>query len=129
MSHKTTAARRRENMSLELPQAVDYFCTSMTLEGKSLETALWHRKKLPAFAQFLQQQGHTLKVKDVRVEDARAFIKFLLERKTRYSAHVLRKEVEGGLAMTTVHGYARSLRTFASWLEREGYTNENILFC
>ena len=27
--------------------------------------------------------------------------------------------------MTTVHGYARSLRTFASWLEREGYTNDN----
>jgi site-specific recombinase XerD len=126
MSHKTTAARRRENMSLELPQAVDYFCTSMTLEGKSPETVLWHRKKLPAFAQFLQQQGHSLKVKDVRVEDARAFIKSLLERKTRYNAHVLRKEVEGGLAMTTVHGYARSLRTFASWLEREGYTNENI---
>jgi hypothetical protein len=66
----------------------------MTLEGKSPETVLWHRKKLPAFAQFLQQQGHSLKVKDVRVEDARAFIKSLLERKTRYSAHVLRKEVE-----------------------------------
>ena len=28
--------------------------------------------------------------------------------------------------MTTVHGYARSSRTFASWLEREGYTNDNI---
>jgi site-specific recombinase XerD len=126
MSHKTTAARRRENMTLELPQAVDYFCTSLTLEGKSPETVLWHRKKLPAFVQFLQQQGHSLKVKDLRVEDARAFIKSLLKRKTRYNAHVLRKEVEGGLAMTTVHGNARSLRTFASWLEREGYTNENI---
>jgi hypothetical protein len=47
-------------MSLELPQAVDFYFTSITLKGKSPETVLWHRKKLPAFAQFLQQQGHTL---------------------------------------------------------------------
>jgi site-specific recombinase XerD len=34
--------------------------------------------------------------------------------------------MEGGLAPSTIHGYARSLRAFASWLQREGYTAENI---
>ena len=126
MTHRTTPARRRENMSLELPQAIDYFCTSMTLEGKSPETIVWHRKKLPAFAQFLQQRGHSLKVIDLDLDDARSFIKDLMERKTRYSAHVLRKEIEGGLAISTIHGYTRSLRTFSSFLEREGHTDCNI---
>jgi hypothetical protein len=34
MTRKTTL-RRKENMKLELPQAIDYFLTTMTLEGKS----------------------------------------------------------------------------------------------
>jgi site-specific recombinase XerD len=113
-------------MKLELPQAIDYFLTTLTLEGKSPRTILWHRKKLPAFAKFLRDSGRSLKVSELTVDDARAFIKHLMDRTTRYSGHVLRREMEGGLAPTTIHGYARSMRTFASWLQREGYMDENI---
>ncbi len=125
MVHKINS-HRKENMKLELPQAIDYFVTAMTLEGKSPYTVLWHRKKLPGFAKFLQDSGRSLKVGDLTVEDARAFIKYLMERTTRYTDHVMRHEQDGGLAPSTIHGYARSLRTFASWLQREGYTDENI---
>jgi hypothetical protein len=59
MVHKITS-HRKENMKLELPQAIDYFTTAMTLEGKSPYTVLWHRKKLPAFAKFLQDSGNSL---------------------------------------------------------------------
>ncbi len=45
--------KRREQMELTLPQAVDYFLTAPTLEGKSPATLLWHRKKLTAFSVFI----------------------------------------------------------------------------
>jgi site-specific recombinase XerD len=65
-------------------------------------------------------------VSELTVDDARAFIKYLMDRTTRYPDHVLRTEMAGGLAPTTIHGYARSQRTFAGWLQREGYTDENV---
>ena len=49
--------KRREQMELTLPQAVDYFLTALTLEGKSPATLLWHRKKLTAFSAFIQNGG------------------------------------------------------------------------
>lgn len=97
MVHKITS-HRKENMKLEIPQAIDYFVTAMTLEGKSPYTVLWHRKKLPAFAKFSQDSGCSLKVVDLTVEDARAFIKHLMERTTRYTDHVMRHEQESGVA-------------------------------
>ncbi len=97
MVHKITS-HRKENRKLEIPQATDYFVTAMTLEGKSPYTVLSHRKKLPAFAKFLQDSGRSLKVGDLTVEDARAFIKHLIERTTRYTDHVMRHEQESGVA-------------------------------
>ena len=49
-----------------------------------------------------------------------------MERKTRYDNHLHRDQVQGGLAPQTIHGFVRSLRAFASWLEAEGYTEDNI---
>jgi hypothetical protein len=51
MVHKISS-RRNEMLKIELPQAIDYFLTTMTLEGKSPFTILWHCKKLPGFAKF-----------------------------------------------------------------------------
>jgi site-specific recombinase XerD len=60
------------------------------------------------------------------VEDGRAFVKLLMERTTKYDDHLHREQVQGGLAPQTIHGFVRSLRAFASWLERKGYTQDNI---
>ena len=118
--------KRREQMELTLPQAVDYFLTALTLEGKSPATLLWHRKKLTAFSVFIQNGGAPFKICDLTLQDGRAFVQSLMERKTRYPGHDIRPEIEGGLAPQTIHGFVRSLRTFASWLQREGYTEDNI---
>ena len=118
--------KRREQMELTLPQAVDYFLTALTLEGKSPATLLWHRKKLTAFSVFIQNSGAPFKICDLTLQDGRAFVQSLMERKTRYPGHDIRPEIEGGLAPQTIHGFVRSLRTFASWLQREGYTEDNI---
>jgi site-specific recombinase XerD len=49
-----------------------------------------------------------------------------MERTTKYDDHLHREQVQGGLAPQTIHGFVRSLCAFASWLEREGYTQDNI---
>ncbi len=82
--------------------------------------------KIPKFSHHFVASQETADIHQVFARDARAFIKHLMEWTTRYSDHVLRNELEGGLAPTTSHGYGRSMRTFASWLQREGYTDENI---
>jgi site-specific recombinase XerD len=85
---------------------------------------VWHRKKLARFSAFMQN-GTPTRVRDITLDDGRAF-KSLMEQKTRYADHPLRHEAQGGLAPQTVHGFVRSVRTFASWLQEEGYTEDNI---
>jgi len=126
MARGVDPSRRKERMAVTVNQAVDNYLTDLALEGKSPETILWHRKKLSAFCRFLQNGGDPLRVSDLRLDNGRAFVKGLMDRKTRYGEHVIRKEVEGGLAPQTVHGFVRSIRTFASWLQREGYSEEHI---
>ncbi|MBN1887194.1 MAG: tyrosine-type recombinase/integrase [Thermoflexales bacterium] len=112
---------------LMLNQAIDYYLTAITLEGKSPETVVWHRKKLTKFSAFIQNGGSPPKVCDFTLDDGRAFVKLLMEQETRYTDHPLRHETQGGLAPQTVHGFVRSIRTFASWLQEEGYTEDNVL--
>ena len=37
------------------------------------------------------------------------------------------KRAGGRLASATIQGHARTLKSFSSWLHREGYSDENIL--
>ena len=60
-------------MELTLPQAVDYFLTALTLEGKSPATLLWHRKKLTAFSVFIQNSGAPFKICDLTLQDGRLY--------------------------------------------------------
>jgi hypothetical protein len=123
MVHKITS-HRKENMKLELPQAIDYFTTAMTLEGKSPYTVLWHRKKLPAFAKFLQDSGHSLKVGDLAVEDARAFIKHLMERTTRCRAGT--RCADAGGAGSGVSRGVVNLTTPATLLTAQGKPTRDL---
>ena len=107
-------------------QAVSNYVTAMTLEGKSSSYADWLRRRLVDFAKFFQANQGQARIDSLTIEDGRAFVKYLMERKQRYTDHKLRKEVEGGLAPTTIHGYVRALRSFSSWLYDEGHTDENI---
>ncbi|MBN1887181.1 MAG: tyrosine-type recombinase/integrase [Thermoflexales bacterium] len=117
---------RRERVQLTLDQAVDHYLTAITLEGKSPETVLWHRKKLTRFAAFMRNGESPVGVCGLTLDDGRAFVKSLMEQETRYASHPLRHEAQGGLAPQTVHGFVRSIRTFASWLQDEGYTEDNV---
>ena len=125
MVHKTDR-RKRELVETTLTEAIDYYLTALALEGKSPETIVWYRKKLTCFAVFTQDGGEPARVSALSIEEGRAFVKSIMERKTKYANHVLRAEVMEGLSPQSIHGYVRALRAFASWLQEEGYTQDNI---
>ena len=114
-------------MELTFARAKENFLAALALEGKSPETVLWHNKKLSAFLNFMQPNGSQVKICELTLDDARRFIRSLMERKTKYPDHKFHREIEGGLAPQTIHGFVRSLKTFASWLVEEGYTEEHLL--
>ena len=99
-----------------IEQAVSYYTTALSLEWRSPEYTDWLRRRLGDFTRFLQASQGQTKIGSLTIEQGREFIKNLMERKTRYQCHKLRREVEGGLALTTIHGYVRAMRSFSSWL-------------
>jgi site-specific recombinase XerD len=120
---------RNTNMdrpNLTLQEAIDHYLTNSTLEGKSSQTIIWHRKKLTAFVAHLKAATTPVTVGELTLEDGRAFVKFLMERKTKYPEHTLRHVVQEPLAPQTIQGFVRSLRAFAAWLYQEGYTSDHI---
>jgi site-specific recombinase XerD len=117
---------RKEITMPSIEQALDNYLATLTIEGKSPEYTAWLRKRLKDFIAFKQSDGTSVKVSQITLEDGRAFIKYLMERKTLYPKHKHRDEADGGLAMTTIHGYVRAMRSFFAWLHRDGHTEENI---
>ena len=116
----------RKKMELTLSRVIEFYHSALELEGKSINTIEWYQQKLEAFLSFLQLSSQQILVRDLSLYDGRAFIRSLMERDTLFDNHPWREEVQRRLSPHTIHGYVRTLRAFASWLEEEGYTDENI---
>jgi len=114
----------KDNIPLEkLAQHFEAFNRS---EGKSPRTVEWYSRVISYFASFLRQQGYSALLGDINVLVVRDFILYL-QTKTRWSEHPYVPSPSGNLAAISVQTYVRGLRAFFSWLNREGYTQENIL--
>lgn len=83
MAHKSDFLLKKERMELTLARAKENFLAALTLEGKSPETVRWHNMKLTAFLNFVQPNGSEVKICELTLEDARQFIRSLMERKTK----------------------------------------------
>lgn len=119
---------REGRLQTTLAQAIQNYLTVIKLEGKSPATIRWHRKKLGAFLDFLQDGAEEeVLAKELTIDVARDFIQSLMDRKTRYPNHPMHHELEGGLAPSTINGFARSLKAFSTWLHEDGYAETNIL--
>lgn len=127
MSHEDVPVRGGR-VQTTLAQTIQNYLTVIRLEGKSPATIKWHRKKLAAFLEFIQDgSDEDVLVSELTIDVARSFIQFLMDRKTRYPDHPLHEETEGGLAPSTINGFARSLKAFSTWLYEDGYVESNIL--
>lgn len=128
MSRKSEQLRRQERMEILLLTLLDYYLTSKQLKGCSPKTIAAMRSVLSRFIRFLEARGHSLKLIDLTLQDARDFSASLNGKIVKYEGHKFNRPVpDAQYSPETIHSYVRILRTFSSWLYEEGYTKRPLL--
>jgi site-specific recombinase XerD len=107
-----------------LPTLIDLYAATKETEGKAKKTVSWYRWMLGKFAAFV---GDAATIKDVNLQNARAFIASQQSRTSRYDDHPVIGKMEGKLSTYTIHGYVRALKAFSAWLYDESFTATNVL--
>lgn len=94
-------------------------------EGKSPTTIRWYMGKLRCFLQYLRMNDLPTDLQEINANHLRSFIVHL-QTEVRADENNPRKPArEEGLSPYTIQGYARTLKAFFSWLEREDYVEDN----
>lgn len=117
---------RREKANIPLADLIDMFILSKRIEGRSEKTLTRSQSYLSRYVEFVgHDEPGTLR--DLTLNDARAFIAHLQSRTSRYEDHSLRPTKPGGLSPYTIRAYVRSLKVFGGWLHEEGYMSHHPL--
>ena len=122
MVSRTATRLRKERMETPLPTLIEMFLADKRTEGKSPATVAWYQDKLGRFASYCGE----LKLNELSVEQAKAFIQSLQQKQSLFADHPYRPEANHGLSTHTIHGYVRSLKVFSSWLRDEEFTQVDI---
>jgi site-specific recombinase XerD len=127
MSNRTKVLLRKEQMEVTLPILMEYYVTSKQVKGCSKKTLLGLRYNLGKFMHFLRSHGHSLKLKDLTLHDARDYVISLQGIVTKYEGHTLTPaHPNSTYSPETVHTHVRALRGFSFWLRQEGYTDNPV---
>lgn len=127
MSHTSERLRKKERMSIQLATLIEYYATSKQVAGCSPKTLIALRSNLNRFMRFLEQRGHSLKLADLTIHDARAYVASLQGKVTKYDGHPLNRPIpDYELSPQTVWSHVRTLRAFSNWLQQEGYTKTPV---
>jgi len=115
-----------EKDNILLQRLAQHFEAFNRSEGKSPRTVEWYSRVIRYLDEYLRGQGHSTELGEIDILAVREFILYL-QTKTRWSGHPCMPRPSGNLAAMSVQNYVRGLRAFFSWLEQEGYTEENLL--
>lgn len=127
MSHRSDLLRKKERMEITLPTLVEYYATSRQLKGCSPKTLVATRSNLGKFIRFLESRGHSLKLADLSIQDARVYISYLQGTVTKFEGHKFNQPLPNSkYSPETIHTHVRALRSFSFWLTREGYTKTPV---
>jgi hypothetical protein len=125
MSNRTKILLRKEQMEVTLPILVEYYVTSRQVKGCSKKTLICLRSNMNMFIRYLAKHGHSLKLSDLGLHDAREYVASLQGTVTKYEGHLLtHPHPNSTFAPETVHTHVRALRGFSTWLQHEAYTKE-----
>jgi len=109
----------------DIEQLIKGFRIFCLAERKAPKTIAWYISKLNYFKVYLQERGQGADITSITVHDLRTFIVHLQTDVTVGANNPYRPVTDQPLSPCTVAGYARVLKLFFNWLEREGYTDEN----
>ncbi len=112
-------AARQAMRSILVDQAIDEYRTYNRAQNYSSAYVTLTDRNLRQFTDWLVAEGRTLQVSRLSLEDARAFIVYQRERE-----NVIRPGTR--ISPDYVQQYARNLKSWATFLESEGFTSSNI---
>lgn len=127
MSRKSEVLRKKEQMQITVPTLLEYYFSSKRAKGCSNKTLIAIRSVLGRFTRFLEKRGHSLRLEDLTIEDARAYVASLQGKITKYDGHKFNRPVPNAeYSPQTIHSHVRILRTFSNWICEDGYTRQPI---
>jgi integrase/recombinase XerD len=111
--------------SYSLTSLLEGYKLSAKSESKSCNTIAIVEASVHYLDEFLRSNNLSNDVTEIRVEELRRFIIYLREQ-PRFAHHRFTKPQQGYLSGHTINGYMRALQSFWSWLEKEGFIQENL---
>lgn len=105
----------------DFDELVDGFKLYCRAEGKSPQTIRWYAIKLAYLKRFLTESGMPTHIGDVTTSHLRAFLVHLGSQTKSNQDDGPNGEAVRRVSPLTVAGYARGIKAFFSWLEREEY--------
>jgi len=94
--------------------------------NRSNATTRWHTDNLRDFIGFLRSKKYSLQIHEMTPKVIRAYI-IHLQSKRRYDGHPLTPTQEQKLSPQTVRARVATLKAFFAWLQRDGYTERNVM--
>jgi integrase/recombinase XerD len=128
---RSTVVRRRWSQlrkdDLSLEKLVMQFQIANQAEGKSPRTVHWYEERLGMFLRFLREQGHPLVLRDVGLDEGRAFVVSLQAQTTKFANNPMTPTRQEKLSPYYIRSTVLALRAFFHWLQEEGYTENHKL--
>jgi site-specific recombinase XerD len=115
------------NMDIKIPtldRLIESYILCCATEGKSPKTINWYSANLRRFRDYLTREGLATGVTDIGTNEARQFIFHLQNNVRRWETSIYINDSRG-LSSFSVHGYARTIKAFWTWLLAEGYISHN----
>ena len=114
-----------EEKAKAFSELLDYYEICNRAEGKSSKTIVWYTANLRRFHRYLKSRHLPDSIDNIDIKLLREYILYLTNR-TRYEGHPYTPAKTEQLSPATIHGHARTLRAFFSWLVKEGLAEVNV---
>ncbi len=102
---------------MKLSDAFDLFITDAIAAGRSPYTLKWYRQYIGRMIRYLGN----VELDAVSVDNVREFLASLWSADKKWVGHKYHKPVSGNLAVPTVAGYVRAIKSFYNWLEENDH--------
>jgi integrase/recombinase XerC/integrase/recombinase XerD len=121
MFKKIPSWHEMDKSTVSLTTLIEEYLTTCRLEGKSPKTIRGYREKLLRFARAMDGT-----LADFSLPNVRSYIA-LVQSARKFEGHPGKLVKDEPVSPMTVRNHVRILTAFAAWLEREEYTNSNVL--
>ena len=126
MVTKTDLEHKKARADLSIDRLLNLYEISNQAEGKSQKTVQWYKEMLSLFHGYcINELGHQ-DLSRISIDTARKYV-LHLRGKHKFEGHPYIPEQAELLSARTIQCHVRVLKAFFSWLDMEGYTDENVL--